>query len=286
MRPRPLPRPLTHPLSGRWRGSDARAHFAERTARHSSARGAAVLLACALNASPVLAAHPLITEDTATQGQGRFQLELTAEFAADTERGIKTRSAEYATVLTYGLRDNLDVLVTLPYARLRTEADGSATSVSGVSDAGLDAKWRFYERADLSVALKTGLSSPSGDETEGLGAGYWNYSINLVTSYASEPWGYHLHLGYWRNRNALGELRQIHHASVALTYQASDAWRLVGDLGNDTSPDRSYEEDRVFLTLGAILSLRENFDLDLGLRRALSAPETDTTLLFGMAWRF
>lgn len=246
----------------------------------------AALLACAFGSAPVFAAHPLITEDTGTQGQGRFQLELTAEFGADTERGVETRSAEYAAVLTYGLLDNLDVLVSVPYVRLRTETDGSATSVAGMGDVGLDAKWRFFERADLSVALKAGLSYPSGDENEGLGAGYWNYSVNLVTSYANGPWGYHLHLGYWRNRNALGEIPQIHHASVALTYQASDAWRLVADIGNDTSPDRSYEEDRVFLTLGAIFSLRENLDLDLGLRRALSDPEIDTTLLLGMAWRF
>ena len=255
-----------------------------KTQVHVSWAGA--LLASALSGSPVFAAHPLITEDTGTQGQGRFQLELTAEFASDTELGVKTRSAEYATVLTYGLLDNLDVLVTLPYMRLRTETDGSATSTAGVGDMGLDAKWRFFERADLSVVLKAGLSYPSGDENEGLGTGYWNYSVNLVTSYANGPWGYHLHLGYWRNRNALGEIPQIHHASVALTYQASEAWRLVADIGNDTSPDPSYEEDRVFLTLGAIFSLRENFDLDLGLRRALSDPEVDNTLLLGMAWRF
>lgn len=258
----------------------------ERTLMRGTAGRTAALLVCALGSTAVFAAHPLITEDTGTQGQGRFQLELTAEVGADTERGVATRSAEYAAVITYGLLDNLDVLVTLPYARLRTRSDGASTSAAGAGDIGLDAKWRFYERADLSVALKAGVSYPSGDESEGLGTGYWNYSLNLITSYANGPWGYHLHLGYWRNRNALDEIAQIHHASVALTYQASEAWRLVGDVGNDTSPDRSYDEDRVFLTLGAILSLNEHLDLDLGLRRALSAPEVDTTLLLGVAWRF
>jgi hypothetical protein len=242
------------------------------------------LLSCALLGSPVFAAPPLVTEDTGTQGQGRFQLELTGEFGADTERGVKTRSAEYATVLTYGLLDDLDVLVTVPYARVRTQADGSWTSVAGLGDIGLDAKWRFFERANLSVALKAGVTYPSGDETEGLGPGYWNYSLNLVTSYANAPWGYHLHIGYWRNRNALGEISSIHHVSVALTYQASEAWRLVGEVGNDTSPD--HREDQAFLTLGAIFALSQSLDLAFGLRRALSAPQVDTTLLLGMAWRF
>ena len=37
---------------------------------------------------PVLAqaAHPLITEDTGTQGRGKFQLELTAESGRDNVR--------------------------------------------------------------------------------------------------------------------------------------------------------------------------------------------------------
>lgn len=248
--------------------------------------GTAALLACTLGASAAFAAHPLITEDTGTQGQGRFQLELTAELGSDKENGVTTRSAAYAAVLTYGLLDNLDVLLALPYARLRADDAGTSTTVSGIGDVGLDLKWRFYERSDLSVAAKVGLSYPSGNETEGLGSGYWNYSVNLVTSYADGPWGYHLHLGYWRNRNAVEEISGIHHASVALTYQASETWRLVADAGNDTTPDRSSEESRVFLTIGAVASLHEDLDLDFGLRQALSAPQTDTTYLLGMAWRF
>lgn len=247
---------------------------------------AAVLIAVALQAAPARGAHPLITEDTATQGRGRLQLELQAELGKDKEQGVETDSTDYAAVLTYGVRDNLDVLLTLPYTRSSTRADGTDTTVSGGGDVGVDAKWRFFEKGDFSVALKAGVTYPSGDETQALGAGHWNYSANLVTSYANGPWGYHLHLGYARNRNELDERGHLHHASVAITHQTTAAWRLVADLSNDTTADRNFDEERAFLTLGAIYSVGEDLDLDFGMRSALSAAETDTTLLFGVALRF
>lgn len=41
----------------------------------------AIILVAALLPLPLFAAHPLITEDTGTQGKGNFQLELTGEHA-------------------------------------------------------------------------------------------------------------------------------------------------------------------------------------------------------------
>lgn len=44
-------------------------------------------------AGTALAAHPLITDDTGTQGKAKFQLEVTGEASNDKERvdGIVTR---------------------------------------------------------------------------------------------------------------------------------------------------------------------------------------------------
>jgi long-subunit fatty acid transport protein len=58
------------------------------------------------------------------------------------------------------------------------------------------------------------------------------------------------------------------------------------DLGRFTTADRSFDEDTQFLTLGAIYGVREDFDIDIGLKHGLSDPETDTTLLLGIAHRF
>jgi len=43
-------------------------------------------LSLLLCASPLYAAHPLVSDDTGTKGQGNWQLELNSEFFSDMER--------------------------------------------------------------------------------------------------------------------------------------------------------------------------------------------------------
>lgn len=247
--------------------------------------GGVVVLAL-LPGAPCFAAHPLITEDTATQGWGNGQFELTLEYGHDEERDAQEDAADLAAVLTYGLRDRLDLLLTVPYSRADTEAGDQATAVSGLGDVGLDAKWRFVEKGPLSVALKAGATWPSGDETQNLGAGKSTFSANLVTGYETAQWGGYLHVGYLRNRNVHDEREGIRHASVALTRKLGDSLKLVADLGSFTSTDRAVDEDTRFLTLGAIYGVRDDFDIDFGVKKGLSDPETDTTLQLGTALRF
>jgi hypothetical protein len=246
----------------------------------------ALFLVLLLPAVPGFGAHPLITEDTGTQGRGNWQLELTAEFGHEEDAGAEDDSGDFAAVLAYGLRDSLDLMLTLPYSHVKSEAGGATTTASGIGDIGLDAKWRFFEEGGLSVALKAGVIFPSGDEAEGLGAGRSGFSVNFMTSYETGPWGYHLHLAYFGNRNVHDEREGIGHASLALTYLAMENLRLVADLGNYTTADRAYDEDTRFLTLGVIYGVNDDFDIDFGLRHGLSEPETDTNLLLGIAYRF
>ena len=239
-----------------------------------------------LPATLAFAAHPLITEDTGTQGQGNRQLELTLEYGHDEAADAEEDAADLAAVFSYGLRDNLDLMLSLPFARADTLADGSTTKVQGLGDIGLDAKWRFYEEGPLSVALKAGGSFATGDETQGLGTGKSNFGVNLVASYEAAQWGGHLHLGYLQNHNVHDERDVIHHASVALTYLVNEGLKLVVDLGRFTAKERSFDEDIRFLTLGAIYGVSDDVDVDIGLKHGLSDPETDTTLQLGIALRF
>lgn len=239
-----------------------------------------------LYATQGFAAHPLITEDTSTQGRGNGQLELTAEYGHDEAADAKNDALDLATVLTYGLRDTLDVLLTLPYSRADTLSNGAETTAHGLGDVGLDAKWRFFEAGRLSMALKAGVTLATGDDTRNLGAGKSNANANIVAAYETARWGCYLHLGYLRNHNVHDERNAIHHASVALTHTVRDSLKLVADLGQFTSTDRATSEDSRFLTLGAIFGVRDDFDIDVGVKRGLTDPETDTTLLLGLALRF
>ncbi|MDT3707791.1 MAG: transporter [Thiobacillus sp.] len=238
-----------------------------------------------LPTAPGFAAHPLITEDTGTQGLGNWQLELTTELGHDEVADAEYDAADIAATVSYGALDNLDLMLTLPYGRTDSKENGETTREDGLGDVGLDAKWRFFEQDRLSLALKTGATFATGDETKGLGAGKFNAGVSLITSYETEQWGAHLHLGYLQNRNIHGERDVIHHTSAALTRMATDKLKLVADLGRFTSADPSVSASTRFLTLGAIYAVRDNFDIDIGLKHGLSDPETDTTLLLGIALR-
>lgn len=192
-----------------------------------------------------------------------------------------------SAVLTYGVRDDLEVLLTVPYRRITTKAeDGSKTTVAGRADLGLDLKWRFYEWDNLSFALKPGFTTPTGDETKNLGTGKSTRSLYLVTSYDAAPWEYHLHFGHIWNRNTLGQHESQRHISVAAGCKLRENLKLVTDYGTDTPTSQTSNLNTEFLILGAIYNLRKNLDFDVGAKWGLTPPETDFTWLAGVTFRF
>ena len=231
------------------------------------------------------AAHPLITEDTGTQGTGRSQLEFTLERALDHENGVHERAWRYAATYAYGWRDTTDLIVSVPYHRVHIDDGSTSSRSSGVGDVGLDLKWRFYEAGAWSMALKPGLLFPTGDETRELGAGRLGYGAYLVTSFDVAPWAVHLHYGHVRNRNSIGERDGIRHLSVATTREIG-RWRWVADIGKQTATDPSVARDPAFVLVGVIIAVTDNIDFDAGYKQSLTSSETDGTWLAGIALRY
>src|SRR6185503_7118979 len=100
-----------------------------------------------------------------------------------------------------------------------SENGAAVDATSGVSDSSLEMKWRFYEREGFSLALKPGLSLPTGDESRGLGTGRASWSIALIGTYDAEPWTVSGNLAYARLRFSLPQ-------DEAAT--RSDLWRVSG----------------------------------------------------------
>lgn len=240
---------------------------------------------CCFYVAAAQAAHPLITEDTATQGAGRQQIELTVERGHDHEAGAREHTWQYMAVYTHGWRDTVDVLVTLPYYRTHIDDGSTSSRDSGIGDIGLDLKWRFYEVDTVSMALKPGLVFPTGDDDRGLGAGRLGYGAYLVTSLDLAPWAVHLHYGYLRNRNRVGERDGIRHLSVAATREIG-RWRWVADIGKQTATDPGIARDAAFALAGVIIAFTDNIDLDAGYKQSLTSSEIDGTWLAGIALRF
>ncbi|WP_333654148.1 transporter [Dissulfurispira sp.] len=252
------------------------------------------------------AAHPLITDDTGTQGKGKFQIEINSEFTYDKEKEKvfdedagdyvtetkKTTGGELATILSYGITDNLDIVIGLPYQWSKVKKNGTVEwDVDGISDMSLEAKWRFFEKDGLSFALKPGITLPTGDENKGLGNGRASYGLVFITTKEIEPWAFHFNLGYTHNEYKLqadkdANRKGIWHVSLASEVEVIKDLKAVANIGMERNPDKASNTHPAFILGGLIYSVTENFDIDIGVKGGLNKPETDLTFLAGIAFRF
>lgn len=234
-----------------------------------------------------LAAHPLVTDDTGTQGKGKFQLEVNGGYGHNTDdEGIITKTAQVAATLTYGISDPIDIILSLPYEHTRIEASQGLTKGNGISDMSLEMKWRFYEKDGLSFALKPGVTFPTGDEEKGLGSGRVASHLFFIATKEIKPWAFHLNLGYMRNENNVDEKKNLWHASLASTVDVIKNLKLVGNIGVEEDVERNLHIPDAFMLGGVIYSLSENFDIDFGIKGGLTRPVSDYTVLAGITWRF
>lgn len=249
-----------------------------------------------ISSTSAFGAHPLITDDTGTQGKGKFQLEVNCEFTYDKESfegvTIKETGGELATILSYGIFDNIDVILGLPHQWEKTKEDNVVSSdVKGISDMSLEVKWRFYEKDGLSLAFKPGITLPTGDEKKGLGNGRASYGIVFITTKEIEPWAFHMNLGYTYNRYKLQADRDanrkgIWHVSIASEVEIVKDLKVVANIGMERNPDKTSNTHPAFILGGLIYSITENITVDFGVKGGLNKCETDLTSLAGIAFRF
>ena len=245
-----------------------------------------LMITLILISTPALAAHPLISDDTGTQGKGNFQLELNGEFGHSDGDGLKRDAISVNSVLSYGILDQLDVVLGIPYLQVRTEGFGTATTERGISDTSIEVKWSFYEKDGFSLALKPGLLFPTGDESKDLGNGKVNYSFFFIGTKELEPWAFHLNLGYRRHENNRDERKEIWHASLATEFNLTKNLKAVANLGTERNPDPSSDRHPAFILGGFIYSLNEKINIDLGANLGLNRVDNYYSILAGISFRF
>ena len=236
-------------------------------------------------ATNALADIPLITDDTGTQGKGKSQIEIFGEYVYDKEEGVKTKETDLAATFTYGIIDQVDIALGVPYWFLHVEDDVSTESAKGISDLAIEAKWRFYENNGLSFALKPGLTLPTGNEDKAFGNGRPTYYLYFIASKEINSWVFLANLVYLRNDNKSGDRNNIWRASLASTFQIINNLKLVGDIGITTNPERSSSTPPAYILGGLIYSLKDNFDIGLGAKGGLTKPEADISVRGGITWR-
>jgi hypothetical protein len=248
--------------------------------------------------SNAYAAHPLITDDTGTQGKERFQFEINSEFSTDKEQSnglsVQKTGSEAAADLSYGITDNIDLVVGIPIQWYTIKEGGSRTvNDTGIGDMTVELKWRFFETEEsgMSLALKPGLSIPTGTEEKGFGCGRFLGGVTMIATSEGRLGAVHCNLGYSSNEYSIKENNEtarndIWYASLAAELNITGDIQSVANIGVETNKDKTSDIHPVFLLGGMIYSINENLNVDLGLKYGLNEAETDTTFLVGLASRF
>jgi hypothetical protein len=248
------------------------------------------VIVSAMTGRESFAAHPLITDDTGTQGKGKFQIEATGTWNTDRENqngeGMREISSLAVLVFTAGVSKTLDLVVEVPYAWIETKEAGQVTKNDGILDTVVAAKWRFYEKEMISLAVKPIMLLPTGNEDKGLGTGKIGYGAAIISTADIEPWAFDLNFAYFNLENKVDGRTNIWFGSLATRFKVAEAWTLVGEVGATRNSDKADSSHPAFTQVGLIYSPLENLDLSAGLLMGLNDAEVDEAVRFGVTFRF
>jgi len=238
--------------------------------------------------------HPLITDDTGTQGSGGNQLEFLFNEDRVKAAGNIERLHTLPIIYTRGLTETFDVFAGLSYARIRSST--SVGDASGGGNPSFGAKWRIYqnEKNKASFALKPEVLFPVSAEREAAGLGKGKSSGNLTLILTQEvPFGaIHVNAGVARNRyrdTSSNPATTTTRASIAPVWDIADQWKLAVDLGMESAHAGGAKVRSNLVQLGAIYSPSKDLDLALGILRSSDNDDPGATThsaTAGITWRF
>lgn len=229
------------------------------------------------------AAHPLLSDDTGTQGQGNWQLELNTDHTRTREGGESVWQRAVGSMLTRGVTDNLDLAVSQPW--MQTSGPGQDRE-RGVGDTTVQAKWRLYDDGQgWSLGVRPSFTLPTGSESKGLGNGRPTAAVALLSTLERGDWTWLANAGYTWNNNVVGDRRHLWSASTAVLYAVAPQWSLAVDVGTSRSADQSVGWEKYGL-VGVIYHANKDLDLDFGLRHNLEGGASERTFGAGMTLRW
>jgi hypothetical protein len=235
-------------------------------------------------ACPADAYHPMVTDDTGTQGLGGNQLEL----GYDYDRGaIGWTGGGHSFPITYtrGVSDTLDIF--LGRARM-------SGGTGGWGNVGLGAKWRFYsnDATGLSLGVEPEVQLPVSavDEAKGLGNGRLSCTLTFLAAQNTTFGQIFANVMVDRDNFAdasIADRRTKYRLSVAPVLDVSPYWRVALDVGLKTNPDRSRRYRMGYVDVGTVYSPSAAMDLSVGvIRDIVQGPLWHTKVTSEVTWHF
>ena len=197
--------------------------------------------------------------------------------------------------ITTGLYKNMGISLAIPYnINERVKEDNQLVGkADGFGDMTVEVKYAFAELAGISFAIKPSVIMPTGEYSDGLSEGRWQFGTTMIATREFEEGKYALHanLGYehhdYRNDEARDSNRNnLWSGSIAGEAEVAKGLFAVAELGLATTADKTTSELSACALVGARYEINEHLDINAGVKLGLTKPEDDISLLYGLALKF
>jgi hypothetical protein len=237
-----------------------------------------VIVVLGLYVPAAFAGHPMLSEDTGTQGRGNVEVEL--GYAWSELDGAS--SFLFQPQVSYGASPSLDLIIQPSWLIADVPPRGR---VRALGDTNLDLKWRFYGAAPWSVGIRAGLEVPTAQDNLGVPHHKVSPHALLVGTADYAPWSLVTNLGAARVPSDGPTPSNLYHFSVATVYTQSERVFLLVDVAADTNPVSGGPSYRPVALVGFIFTVRPGFDIDAGYRAGLNSPGSSRQWLLGFTFR-
>lgn len=235
-----------------------------------------------LAASSSFAYRPLATEDAGVAGKGVAQAEVSWD-------NIKWKNGDkediFLFVPIYGLTENLELSVEIPYLYHRTD---SAPSEEGTGDINIVAKYLLIPGGTegLAFAVKGVVKMDNGDYDKGLGSGDKDYSIVAALSETVGQLTGHAQIGYTRTGDKKDKRLDVTLYGAALDYALAESLHILAEVTAERHPDRLENDNPLIALTGITFKVSDNLTLDAAYRWGLNDSVTYTSTTVGASITF
>ncbi|MBM2839146.1 MAG: hypothetical protein HW415_1771 [Deltaproteobacteria bacterium] len=229
-----------------------------------------------LAASNSFAYRPLTTEDAGVAGKGVAQAEVSWD-------NIKWKNSDkediYLLVPIYGLTENLELSVEIPYHYHKPSSDPSE---EGTGDINIVAKYILVPGGTESpaFAVKGVVKMDNGDYDRGLGSGDKDYSIVAALSETVGQLTGHAQIGYTWTGDKKDKRLDMTLYGAALDYALSDFIHILAEVTAERHPERLEHENPLIALTGITYKVSDSLVVDAAYRWGLndSVRFTSTTV--------
>jgi hypothetical protein len=231
----------------------------------------------------------LFVDDTCTTDKGHFELEYWVQYYKDTQYDYdddyktRTRETKLYLYMLYGLADNWDAGLTIPYGYINYNRE---TKTNGFMDIDIETKVRLFEETNLlpSFAFFLDFFTNSANEDKSLGSGDEDVWLNGILSKTLEEnlW-LDLNLGYWFSGGK--DADDVFIYILGLTAGLSEKLYIYAELYGEAEFERNFNDNvcigaltlgyelnpRIFIKTGVALGISDGAnDLQISTRICLS----------------